>query len=216
MKRTPLRQICLVLILAVVAAYRTQGNEHGAADAIAGIGALLAGAYDNSAQVTQGEATPGDHAPQHVTVTIEPTPRAEWQVWRVHMEVDPAVAKSAGSATALDAIWAMNILRPDHGTSFQLIPYTLRPSDDEAAVHGSTFDETQWLSLEACELRGDAGASHIVAQVTANEMCVAEAMGLGGKRAFLPSRIEREGDWLRVQISYFGEPWRVDARRAVR
>lgn len=37
--------------------------------------------------------------------------------------------------------------------------------------------------------------------------------GLGGKRAFLPNSVEREGDWLHVQLMYFGRPWRVDARR---
>jgi hypothetical protein len=39
-------------------------------------------------------------------------------------------------------------------------------------------------------------------------------MGLGGKRAFLPSWIERQGDWLRVQLIYFGKPWRVNALRS--
>jgi hypothetical protein len=44
-------------------------------------------------------------------------------------------------------------------------------------------------------------------------MCVAVTMGLGGKRAFLPNSIEREGDWLHVQLMYFGKPLRVNAQR---
>ncbi len=61
-------------------------------------------------------------------------------------------------------------------------------------------------------LRGDFGKSRITAQAAGDEMCVVEAMGLGGKRAFLPSWIERDGDRLQVTLIYFGEPWRVDAR----
>jgi hypothetical protein len=62
-------------------------------------------------------------------------------------------------------------------------------------------------------LVGKFAASQIVAGVPPNEMCVAETMGLGGKRAFLPTWIEREGDRLAVQLIYFGKPWRVEARR---
>lgn len=51
-------------------------------------------------------------------------------------------------------------------------------------------------------------------QSPADEMCVAETMGLGGKRAFLPSWFELEGDSLQVQLIYFGKPWRVEAHRA--
>jgi len=43
-------------------------------------------------------------------------------------------------------------------------------------------------------------------------MCVAAAMGLGGKRAFFPSSIERQGDWLHYQLMYLGNPLRIDAR----
>jgi hypothetical protein len=131
----------------------------------------------------------------------------------VHMDVDPAVAESAGSATSLDAVWAMNISRKANDKSLQLIPYTLRPSLNAETVNASAFDETQWLTLEACMLRGDFGKSRIVAQVAGDEMCVAEGMGLGGKRAFLPSWIEREDDSLHVQLVYLGNPLRIDAHR---
>jgi hypothetical protein len=203
-------------ILVVLAADPTVQCKDKAVDApsIAGVNAFLAGRYDNSAQVADGKGTSENAAPQHVTITIEPTQRADWQLWRVHMDVDPDVAQSAGSDTSLDAVWAMNISRRAEDRSLQLIPYTLNPSVDITSVKASAFDKTQWFSLEACMLRGDFGTSRIVAQVPPQEMCVAETMGLGGKRAFLPSAVEREGDWLHVQLMYFGRPWRVNARRA--
>jgi len=212
-----IKMLCLpvMLILATLAARQTaQSKEQDAAAvSIAGVGALLAGHYDNSAQAAKGHATVENPAPPHVTVTIEPTQRADWELWRVHMDVDPAVAQSAGSDTSLDAVWAMNISRRSNDKSIQLVPYTLRPSVSAATVNASAFDETQWLSLEACVLLGDFGKSRIVAQVAGDEMCVAEGMGLGGKRAFLPSSIDRERDWLHVQLTYLGNPLRVDARR---
>jgi hypothetical protein len=90
----------------------------------------------------------------------------------------------------------------------------LTPSVDLASVKAAEFDQKQWLSLDACALGGRFAASRIVAQAPADEMCVAETMGLGGKRAFLPTAVEREGNWLHVQLIYFGKPWRVDAQRA--
>jgi hypothetical protein len=106
-----------------------------------------------------------------------------------------------------------NLSRKAHDESFPLIPYTLSPSVKADTVNASAFDQTQWVSLEACMLGGDFGKSRIVAQVPGGEMCVAEGIGLGGKRAFLPSWIEREGDWFHVQLMYLGNPLRVDARR---
>ena len=75
------------------------------------------------------------------------------------------------------------------------------------------FDQSQWVSIEACALDFDAHGSSSVARVPADAMCVAVSVSLGGKRAFLPSRIERERDWLHVDLIYFGKPWRVHARR---
>ncbi|MGH8123865.1 MAG: hypothetical protein ACREPT_13975, partial [Rudaea sp.] len=79
-------------------------------------------------------------------------------------------------------------------------------------VNAAAFDEAQWLSLEACALRGDFGKSSIAAR-SEGEPCAAAAIGIGGKRAFLPASIEREGDRLRVQLIFRGTPLRVDARR---
>ena len=201
-----------VTLLALLAACPTAQCKEKADDTASttSIGALLAGRYDNSAQVAQDKAQ--HPPPQHVTITIEPTPQADWELWRVHMDVDPEVAESAGSDTSLDAVWAMNITRKPEDKSLQLIPYTLRPSVD-IALSAAAFDKTQWLPLEACTLRGEFRPSRIVIQVPPDEMCVAITMGLGGKRAFLPNSVEREGDWLHVQLMYFGRPWRVDARR---
>ena len=192
------------------------GEPRTAAASIVRVDALLTGRYENSAQVALGRRAAGDHPPQHVVIAIEPTPRARWELWHVHMDVDPAVARAAGSDTALDAVWAMHLVRRPSDASLELVPYTLNPSVDEATVRASDFRASQWFSLEACALSGDFGDTRIVAQVAGDEMCVAVGMGLGGKRAFLPSRIEREGDWLHVDISFFGRPWRVDARRVHR
>jgi hypothetical protein len=103
--------------------------------------------------------------------------------------------------------------RHAHHKALSLIPYTLRSSGDAATIHGAAFDESQWLSLEACMLRGKFAKSRIVVQQSVDEMCAAEGMGLGGKRAFLPISIDGDGERLQVQLIFFGEPWRVDARR---
>jgi hypothetical protein len=104
----------------------------------------LAGRYENSAQVERGKTSGQAPPPQHVTITIEPTPQKDWQIWRVHMDVDPKVAQLAGSDTSLDAIWAMNLTRRAPHNTLQLIPYTLLPSGDLASVQASGFDQKQW------------------------------------------------------------------------
>jgi hypothetical protein len=202
-----------MMLLLVLAARPALCKDPEAAVSIAGVGALLAGRYDNSAQVAEGKMLADNRSPQHVTITIEPTREANWAIWRVHMDVDPAVAQAAGSDTSLDAVWAMSISRAAEDKALRLIPYTLSPSVDPETVKASAFDQAQWLSLEACMLGGYFGTSRVAAQAAPDEMCVAETMGLGGKRAFLPNSIEREGEWLHVQLIYFGKPWRVDARR---
>ncbi len=201
----------VALILGVLAVCQTAHCKERDAAAVptASIDALLAGRYDNAAQVarTQGTATAENPAPPHVTVTIEPTQKADWALWRVHMDVDPE--------TALDAVWAMKTSRRAFDQSLSLIPYTLRPSVNATTVNAATFDEAQWLSLEACALRGDFGTSHIAAH-SEGEPCAVEGMGLGGKRAFLPASIERAGDWLHVQLIFRGTPLHVDALRELK
>ena len=202
----------LFSLIVLAACGTAQGREpRTSAAAIGAALTLLAGSYENSAQVAAGRAA--EPPPQHVVITIEPTPLADWEIWHVHMDVDPKVAESAGSDTSLDAFWAMNLSKTADGKSLELIPYTLGPSLEESAVRASAFDRSQWLPLEACALVGEFGAAGVVAQVPPDEMCVAESMGLGGKRAFLPNSIERQGEWLHAQLMYFGRPWQVDARR---
>jgi hypothetical protein len=206
---------CVLLLAGLAACPSALSKESAASDAVAAaISASLAGRYDNSAQVELGKTSGQKPPPQHVTITIESTPQENWQIWRVHMDVDPEVAQEAGSDTSLDAVWAMNLSRSAPHKMLQLIPYTLTPAVELASVKASEFDRKQWLSLDACALGGQFAASHIVAQAPTDEMCVAETMGLGGKRAFLPTTVEREGNWLHVQLIYFGKPWRVDAQRA--
>lgn len=179
----------------------------------AALGKLLAGHYDNATQVAAGKQTIGGHPPQHVTVTIEPTRLAHWQLWRVHMDVDPAVAKAADAATSLDAVWAMKISTAVDGKSLQIVPYTVESSVDEASVKATTFDKSQWRPLEGCALIVETEKPRMIAMTPPQEMCVAETMSLGGRRAFLPSWVERDGDMLGVQLIYFGAPWRVEAKR---
>jgi hypothetical protein len=209
------RRLPLMLIVGMlIACQSAQAEERGAAAVSVGaVGLLLAGRYDNSAQVARSRETKENPPLQHVIISIEPTQQMDWELWRVHMDVDAAVAQSAGSDTSLDAVWAMSIVPVARDNSFDLIPYSLKPSVDGTTVQASALDQAQWFSLEACALHGNFRQSHMVAQMAADEMCVAATMGLGGKRAFLPARVEREGDWLHVQLIYFGKPWRVDARR---
>ncbi|MGA2397054.1 MAG: hypothetical protein ABSG30_03160 [Steroidobacteraceae bacterium] len=202
----------LMVLAALLLSQTAPCQMRDASVTIAEVAAQLAGRYENAAQVAQGKAAGETPPPQRMVITIEPTARKDWQLWRVHMDVEPAVAETAGSDTSLEAVWAMNVIRPA-GKPLQFIPYTLKPSLDEASVKAAAFDRSDWLSLEACTLEVDLGKSRITAAAPPDEMCVAATMGLGGKRAFLPSWIEHEGDRLRVQLIYFGRPWRVDAHR---
>src|SRR5882757_5160477 len=98
--------LLILLVLAACQAVPVQPAVQAQDEAVvsnAAVGALLAGRYDNAAQVAQAldTATTENPAPPHVIVTIEPTQQADWQLWRVHMDVD--------ANTMLDAVWAMNI-----------------------------------------------------------------------------------------------------------
>ncbi len=208
--RRPLIAIAAVVAICPPAPGQRRDGTDGPG---AGLCALLAGRYENSAQVARGRARRETPAPQHVTLSIEPTAKADWELWRVHMDVDPAVAQAAGSDTSLDAVWAMQIARRAGPRPLRLVPHSLKPSVPLGPVSAAAFDERQWYSLEACTLIGEAGPGRLVAQVPPDEMCVAASMGLGGKRAFLPTLVKREGDRMYAQLIYFGKPWLVAARR---
>lgn len=201
----------LMILAGVELAHAAQGRPPGLSS-VADVDAVLAGRYDNAAQVARSKKTGEKPAAQHVTISIEPTQLEAWELWRIHMDVEPDVARAAGSDTALEAVWAMHVVMRADGEPLQFIPYSLMRSVDAGAVQALGFDQSQWTSVEACALDGAARGSGIVARVPADPMCVAVSMSLGGKRAFLPSRMEREGAWLNVDLIYFGKPWRVHAR----
>jgi len=90
-----------VLVLLAACQMAECKEQSAAAVSIASVDTLLAGRYDNSAQVTDGKSGKPP-APQHVIITIEPTQHADWELWRVHMEVDPAVAQLAVDLVAND------------------------------------------------------------------------------------------------------------------
>jgi hypothetical protein len=211
---TNLWRVQLIVLLSLFATRQVALGKEPEQGSMGDIETLLAGHYDNSAQWARpATGVPaGSGAVPPVTVTIEPTRLPNWELWRVHMEVDPEVARAAGSATSLEAVWAMK-LTTAQDRSLRLIPYTSRAGIEMESVTAAAFDESQWLSLEACMLLGDFGKQHVFAQVAGDEMCVAAAMGIGGKRAFLPSLVERQADWLHVQITYLGSPLLIEARR---
>lgn len=213
MKKWRLSLLASVTLLSVRVVAAAPQVSAGPPPTATGIAQLLTGRYDNAAQVVRERRAGRIPAPQHVTITIEPTALPDWQIWRVHMDVEPAVAREAGSDTSLTAVWAIEIARNPADGGWRLVPYSLNPAIDDISVEAARFDRAQWFSLEACMLTGEFDATRIVAAVPPNEMCVAETMGLGGKRAFLPTWIRRAGDSLQAQIMYFGKPWRVDAQR---
>jgi hypothetical protein len=163
-------------------------------------GALLQGTYDNHAQV---EKAPADHAVPHVVVTIQPTAQHEWSLWQMHVQLD---------GDAFDQTWAMQT-RAERDGSGALIPYY--QFKQLASPSAATFDPQQWLSLEACALRGPFTRVRIEG-FSEGEPCVAVTMGVGARRALLPVGILREGDRLRVDLNLRGERGRIDAERMPR
>jgi hypothetical protein len=157
--------------------------------------ALLAGKYDNAAQTKSDAAIP------HVVVTIEPTAKADWTLWAVHVETD--------ATTAFDQTWAMQ-LRKEYDGSYALIPsYQLKQDTPPAAA---SFDPAGWLSLEACALRG-AFAKGRLEGTAEGEPCVAVSMNVGARRALMPVGYVREGDRLEVDLNLRGVRTHIDARR---
>ena len=158
--------------------------------------ALLRGKYDNVAQAKADASVP------HVVVTIEPTAKADWTLWAVHVETDPS--------TAYDQTWAMQ-LRKEYDGSYALIPsYQLKQDTPPPA---SSFDPAGWLSLEACALRGTF-ANGKLEGVSEGEPCVAVSMSVGARRALLPVGFERDGDRLHLDMNLRGVRTRIDARRS--
>ena len=157
----------------------------------------LQGRYDNRAQVAAHAAD----APPLVTVTIEPVPQADFSLWRVHLQTDPD--------STFEQTWAM-LARVEHDGSGALIPYYQLRQDAPPAA--SAFDPAQWLSLEACALRGDFHAARIEAMAE-GEPCVAVSMSVGARRALMPVAVVSEGDALAIDLNLRGVRTRIDAKR---
>ncbi len=162
--------------------------------------ALLQGRFDNRDQVGKASSDP-EHAIPHVTVTIEPTPQANWSLWHVHLETD--------AQSSFDQTWAMQA-RAEYDGSGALIPYyQLQQTQAPAAA---AFDPHGWLSLEACALRGEFKKNRIEGMAE-GEPCVAVSINVGARRALLPVGIVREGEWLHLDLSLRGVRTRIDAKR---
>lgn len=190
---------CLIVAL-LVGANAGAAEEASAVKPLpAGAEILLKGRFDNRDQVAK--ATPGQDSTPHVVVTIEPTSQKSWTLWRVHVETDPQ--------TTFDQTWAMRA-ETEYDGSTALVPYYQLKQTSAPDV--ATFDPAQWLSLEACALRGKADATRIDGE-SEGEPCVAVSMSVGARRALLPVGFDREGDWLHLDMNLRGVRTRIDARR---
>ncbi len=167
----------------------------------ADVTALLAGRYDNTAQVGATSPTPSADPVPRVTIDIETTAQPDFTLWRVHVQTDPD--------TTYEQTWAMQV-RAESDASDALIPYYQfkQPAPPDAR----TFDAKDWLSLEACAMRGKYTRAHI-AGLSEGEPCVAVSMSVGARRALLPLGIVREGDMLHVDFNFRGVRTRIDARK---
>ena len=158
----------------------------------------LQGRFDNREQLAKAPAG-AEYPVPHVTITIEPTPQKDWSLWHVHLETDPQ--------TAFDQTWAMQ-MRVEHDGSGALIPYYQLKQETEPVA--GTFNPQEWLSLEACALRGDFGKPRIEA-MSEGEPCVAVSMSVGARRALLPVGFVREGRTLHLDMNLRGVRTRIDA-----
>jgi len=169
--------------------------------ATAKVASALQGTFDNRQQVASAPAGT-DAAIPHVTVVIEPTPQKDWSLWHVHIEID--------AESKFDQTWAMQA-RVEHDGSGALVPYyQLKQTSDPVA---SAFDTKDWLSLEACALRGDFSKARIEA-MSEGEPCVAVSMSVGARRALLPVGFVGEGRTLHLDMNLRGVRTRIDADRS--
>lgn len=174
--------------------------QAGASAVTTNANALLQGRFDNRDQAGKPSSDP-EHAMPHVTIAIEPTAQADWSLWHVHLETD--------AQSSFDQTWAMQA-RAEYDGSGALIPYyQLQQTQAPAAA---AFDPLDWLSLEACALRGQFKKNRIEG-MSEGEPCVAVSMGVGARRALLPVGIVREGEWLHVDLNLRGVRTRIDAKR---
>lgn len=158
---------------------------------------LLVGRFDNKAQISKATE---DHSVPHVVVAVESTPCSGWTLWRIRVETD-----SDGS---FEQTWAMYEERRDHHAA--LVPYyQLKQNSAPAAA---SFDPGQWLSLEACTLRGGFSTKNM-SGFAEGEPCVAVSMNVGARRALLPVAFETNGKVLRVDLNLRGQRTQIVADR---
>jgi hypothetical protein len=193
-----IRFMLAALCALTLAACQTLGRP--AAGAASPATTSVLGEYDNHEQVWSARETPALIAPPHVRVTIEGTPREEWTIW--HLRLD--------AATPIEAAWAMRrTTAADGGTAW--LPH--RPTIAQPG-RGKDFDVAQWVALDACALRGRAGARGL--QLAADvDACAVIAPGVGAGAALLPLVVERDGEWLRVRL-YVDQARGTEAREDLR
>jgi hypothetical protein len=185
------RVLAGLLLASLVAAPASAGAPAAEAAAL-----LRGGKYDNIAQAKANPSVP------HVVVTIEPTAKPDWTLWAVHVETDPG--------TTFDQTWAMQ-LRKEYDGSYALVPYYQLKQD--APPPASSFDDSGWLSLEACALRG-AFANGKLEGVAEGEPCVAVSMSVGARRALMPVGYVLQGDRLDVDLNLRSVRTRIEGRRS--
>jgi len=195
-------RLLIALLLLVMAAGAAAGESHPDGAAVStGVAALLQGRFDNREQAAQA-STGAEPAIPKVTVTIEPTPQKDWALWRVRVETD--------ADSTYEQTWAMQT-RVEHDGSRSLVPYY--QYKQATAPAAAEFKADEWLSLEACALRGTFTGTRIEA-MSEGEPCVAVTMSVGARRALMPVGIVREGDWLHVDLNLRGARTRIEAKRA--
>lgn len=157
------------------------------------------GTFDNHEQVWTAREAQGAATVPHVVVTIEPTPHADWTIWRVRLDVTPP----------MDATWVIRTATDASG-ALSMTPYR---SLGGAPAATAAFDEKQWTPLDACVLRSTASAPYRAsAEIAA---CTAIAPGIGATAALLPLAIEREGEWLHIRL-YADQARGADTREDAR
>lgn len=159
------------------------------------------GRYENRDQAAASPRDADSAVPQ-VTLTIEPTPQADFTLWHVHLQTDPD--------SVYEQTWAMQS-RTEHDGSTSLIPYF--QFKQTATPAAATFNVHEWLSLEACALRGEFGKTRIRAMAE-GEPCVAASMNVGARRALIPVGIVRDGARLQLDFNLRGKRTRIDLRRS--
>ncbi|HEY6942743.1 hypothetical protein [Dokdonella sp.] len=191
---------CLLVALLALASAACQTIGRPASGSAVPVASSLQGDYDNHEQVWTARENPSQVAPPHVRVTIEGTPREDWTVWRVRLDV----------STPLQASWA---LRRTTAADGQVAWVPHRATVAQPGL-GKDFDDAQWAPLDACSLRSRGGTQGRVFSADANA-CAVLAPGIGSEAALLPIAVESDGEWLRVRL-YVDQARGAEAREDLR